>query len=113
MNIKIPFGTSVVVTVTGKISSGFVIIRGCENMPVAVGAFTLPSTARLRLQKIDSKLFQPMDFVPIVDLPSGDGLVYMTSIAVNSTSENFWSVAVASAVFFVVRVPGLRFGAPK
>ena len=85
-----PFGKSIVVTVTGKINGGFVIVRGCENMPVDVGALTLPAAARLRLQKIENKVFQAMEFVPIVDLPTGDGLVYMTAISAKSTSENFW-----------------------
>ena len=90
VNIKIPFGRSVEVTVTGTIKNGFVILRGCENLPVEVGALTLPTGARLTLQKIENRVFDSLDFVPIVDLPSGDGLVYMTAIAVNSSSENFW-----------------------
>ena len=90
VNIKVPFGRSIEVTVTGAITGGFVILRGCENLPVDVGSLTLPTTARLHLHRIENKVFQPLDWVPIVDLDTGDGLVYMTAIAANSTSANFW-----------------------
>ena len=59
VNYKIPFGKSVVVTVTGPIGNGFVIIRGCENLPVEVGAVTLPSTARMQLQRIENQVSPP------------------------------------------------------
>ena len=90
VNYKIPFGKSITVTVEGSIGGGFVILRGCENLPVQVGTVPLPITARMQLQKIESKVFQPLDWVPIVDLPTGEGLIYMTAIAANSTSNNFW-----------------------
>jgi len=95
VNYKIPFGSRIRITVTGHIRNGFVILRGCENLPINVGAITLPRTARLQLQRIEAKVFQPLDWVPIVDIPSNktapiDGLVYMTAIAANSTSNNFW-----------------------
>ena len=92
INFKIPFGSSVRVTLQLPAGSAqcFVIVRGCEDMPVAVGSLTLPPTARLRLHKIESTVFQPLDWVNIVDLPSGDGLVYMTAITANSSTNNFW-----------------------
>eukprot|EP00936_MAST-01D_sp_MAST-1D-sp1_P002659 g2659.t1 len=90
VNIKVPFGRSIRITVTGAIKNGFVIVRGCENLPIEVGALTLPAAARLVLQKIERRTFDSLDFVPIVDLPQGDGLVYMTAIAASSTSPNFW-----------------------
>jgi hypothetical protein len=58
VNLKIPFGVSVRVTLTKgglpgpygwKQDPSFVIVRGCENLPVMVGAQKLPSSARLRL----------------------------------------------------------------
>ena len=36
---------------------------------------TLPTTAKLTLHTIEEKLYQPLEWVPIVDLPTGDGLV--------------------------------------
>ena len=88
MNIKVPFGRSIRVTVTGAIKNGFVIVRGCENLPIDVGTVTLPAAARLVLQKIEHRTFEALDFVPVVDLPQGDALVYMTAIAASSTSAN-------------------------
>ena len=44
---------------------------------------------KLTLHKIESKLFQPLEWVPVVDLPSGTGLVFMTALAVQSANQNF------------------------
>jgi len=90
INYKIPFGKSINVTVEGPIGNGFVIVRGCENLPVQVGSFTLPTAARMQLHKIEAVTFEPLAWVPIVDIPTGDGLVYMHAIAANSSSANFW-----------------------
>jgi hypothetical protein len=94
VNIKIPFGNSVNVTIQAPSGAGrgngFVILRGCENVPVHVGDVLLPPQARLQLHRIEAKTFQPLEFVPIVDVPSGQGLVLMTAIAANSSSNNFW-----------------------
>jgi hypothetical protein len=92
VNYKIPFGSSVRVTVALPSGSAmaYVIVRGCENMPVHIGSLTLPSSARLRLHKIESVTFQPLEWVNIVDIPSGQGLVYLTAITANSSTSNFW-----------------------
>ena len=104
MNLKIPFGVSVRVTLTKDGPPGpygwkqvrlyidlrpffdwfatvlrliwsvltqdpsFVIVRGCENLPVMVGAQMLPPSARLRLHKIEGRVFQPLDWVPLLDM---------------------------------------------
>ena len=55
-NLKIPFGSSVRVTLALRAprpATAFVILRGCENLPVSVGALPLPTSARLRLHKIE------------------------------------------------------------
>ena len=59
----------------GTPDSCYVIVRGCENLPITVGAVTLPTTAKLTLHTIEEKLYKPLEWVPIVDLPTGDGLV--------------------------------------
>ena len=95
LNLKVPFASSIRITVTlpGKKAAGcYVIIRGCEDLPVMVGALTLPRDARLRLHKIEGVTFQPGDWVPIVDLPHGDGLVYMTAIQANSSTPNVGAI---------------------
>ena len=95
VNIKIPFQSTIRVTLTqpGGTAACFVILRGCENLPVTVGSLTLPTEARLGLHKIEQRTFQPGEWVPIVDLPSGDGLVYMTAIQASSRSSNYWEVS--------------------
>jgi hypothetical protein len=99
VNLKIPFGVSVRVTLTKdglagpygwKQDPSFVIVRGCENLPVMVGAQTLPPTTRLRLHKIDGKIFEPLEWVPLLDLPSGRGLVLLVALAASSSSYQFW-----------------------
>jgi len=94
VNIKIPFGRSVRTTIAlasgSKPAMAYVILRGCENMPIGVGALQLPPSARLRLHKIEGETFAPFAFVPVVDLPTGRGLIYMHAIAASSLSYNFW-----------------------
>jgi hypothetical protein len=59
-------------------------------LPVQVGALTLPPTARMRLHKIEAVTFPALGWVPAVDVPAGDGLVFMHTISVNSTQASFW-----------------------
>ena len=92
---KIPFRRSARVTLQlpGAATAScqaFVIVRGCENLPVQVGPVTLPSTARLQLQKIENEVFQPLEWVPIADVPSGDGLLFMHTLQAASATNNFW-----------------------
>eukprot|EP01079_Euglenida_sp_SAG-EU17-18_P003844 gene3844-4229_t len=91
LNFKIPFGSRVVVTAqaAGDPVAAYIIVRGAENIPLQVGALTLPIGARLRLQKIVNKLYQPVDWVPVVDVPSGGGMVLMHTLAVRSSNKNF------------------------
>ena len=97
--MKIPFGVSVRVTIAKNGPPGpygwrqapsFVIVRGCENLPVTVGSQTLPPTARLRLHKIEEQVFQPLDWVPLLDQPQGRGLVLLVALAASSASYQFW-----------------------
>lgn len=66
VNHKIPFGASVRVTVTLPAGEAmcYVIIRGCENLPVAIGTFLLPASARLKLHKLESVVYQPLQAYP-------------------------------------------------
>ena len=73
-----------------KQAPSFVIVRGCENLPVMVGAYTLPKSARLRLHKIEGRVFQPLEWVPLLDMPSGRGLVFLVALAASSSSYQFW-----------------------
>lgn len=93
-NFKVPFGATLRVTMqlalTAKPTTSWVIVRGCESLPIAVGTVPLPPTARLSLHKIEAAVFQPGEHVPLLDLPEGGGLVYMHAIAVESTNTSFW-----------------------
>ena len=90
VNYKVPFGKRINITIQGPVHNGFVIVRGCENLPITVGSVLLPPTARMKLLRIENVTFAPLAWVPIVDLPSGEGLVYMTAISASSASVNFW-----------------------
>ena len=45
---------------------GYMIVRGCENLPIQIGAVTLPTAARMQTQRIAPRVFQPLEFVSIV-----------------------------------------------
>ena len=64
VNYRIPFQKSVRVTVQhpGESAHCYVIVRGCENLPITVGALTLPTTSKLTLHRIESKTFAPLDW---------------------------------------------------
>ena len=47
-------------------------------------------SARLRLHKIESQVFQPLEWVPLLDMPSGRGLVLLVALAASSSSYQFW-----------------------
>ena len=79
INYKIPFGRSIRITIQAKRDpagwkagepdykgGGYMIVRGCENLPIQVGAVTLPTAARMQTQRIAPRVFQPLEFVPIV-----------------------------------------------
>ena len=79
------------------------ILRGCENLPpVQVGAVQLPATARLRLHKIVAKTFQPLEFVPLVEIPQGEGLIYMHTISANSTQASFCEWLILATILFAL-----------
>ena len=103
INYKIPFGKSIRITIQAAKDAtgwkpgqpdfkggGYLIVRGCENLPVQIGTIALPTAARMQTIRNAPRVFQPLELVPIVDLPSGDGLIYMTAVAANSTDSTYW-----------------------
>lgn len=48
------------------------IVRGAVNVPINIGGLAVPSNAKLNLYKVQA-VFQPIAYVPIVDIPSGSG----------------------------------------
>ena len=69
INYKIPFGKSINITIQASLAhdylmpNGYVIVRGCENLPIYVGDVMLPMTARMQLHKIENKTFQCLEKV--------------------------------------------------
>eukprot|EP00756_Hemistasia_phaeocysticola_P028290 Hpha_TRINITY_DN16168_c2_g7::TRINITY_DN16168_c2_g7_i1::g.4723::m.4723 len=91
-NFRIPFTKSIRVTLhhlSGKSRPGYYfIIRGARDMPIQVGGYTLPKTAKLLLQKFEGTL-QPLDWMAVTDVPTGSGIHFASTIAVSSKNENF------------------------
>jgi len=64
-------------------------VRGVENVPIIFPGFQLPPTARLILHKIENQVFTPLAWVPIVDIPSGHGLLFSHTLSIVSGNLNF------------------------
>lgn len=90
---KVLFTKSIRITarsLTKGLQVVYMIVRGHEvhkDSPAAGGltmpsGFTVPPHAKLQLQRIDNKTYQPLEFVPMVELPAGHaGLLYLTTFA--------------------------------
>lgn len=88
----IPFQKSIVVTArpdpadSSECINGYLNVRGTENLPVMLpGGLTLPSSARLILQKNEWATRQPYEFVNVISLPAHqNGLIFMSSLFVEA-----------------------------
>jgi len=67
---RVPFQKSI--RVTGRLASTetqsrtmWIIVRDAENLPTNFQGLTLPTNARLVLQKIENRLYQALDFVTV------------------------------------------------
>ena len=67
----------------------WIIIRGNENLPTAIGGFTLPATARLVQKRIIAWLYRPLQWVTLVDLPNATGLFFAHVLQASSANLNF------------------------
>ena len=70
----------------------YIVVRGVENLPVVIGGVTLPPTARLHQSRLVNHTFQPLDYVPLVDLKEGNGMIFMSTLTVQSGNLNFLEV---------------------
>ena len=90
-NFRVPFTKSI--RITGRLPYGsatlWAIFRGTENLPISIGGFTLPSSARLIQQRLVNATFEPLDWVTVLDVPSGSGLLFSHTLAVTSGNLNF------------------------
>lgn len=90
-NFRIPFQKSIRITaqhLLGNYGGFYMIVRGVPNLDINIGGVTLPHNARLNLV-IFQKEVQPVEWIPLVDVPKGSGLFFMHTIAVQSENLNF------------------------
>jgi len=90
-NFRIPFRT-IRITYQAKASDRpgtiWVIVRGADNLPLKIGDHSLPDNARMKLISKNVKL-TPLEFVDVVNIPSGSGMLFMSSMVVDSGNFNF------------------------
>lgn len=91
---RVPFGSQIVVTVQmpSSVTSNqafWWIIRGETNYPITFNGYTLPSTARLQLQKQNNILVQPLDLFTMAQISGKTGMLYQVTMAANSSSFSF------------------------
>jgi len=65
------------------------IIRGSENLRTNIGGFELPLNARLVQHRIEQVSYKALDLVTLLDVPSGQGLIYYSVLSVASSNLNF------------------------
>lgn len=89
--IRIPFGRSIRVTAqrppeAPAKSPFWWIIRGTENLPVALGGVTLPATARLKLYKLENHTAKALEEFNLCDV-QGAGALYQVTMAAKGLSK--------------------------
>jgi len=90
-NFRIPFGRSIKITVqsmNGTQYGFYIILRGLPDLNFDIGGYPVPPNARMKLQILDTDV-DPIAWVPIADFPTGKGLFFMHTLAVQSRNLNF------------------------
>ena len=96
-DVRVPFGKKIRVTTQLPPVPGhpeitavrcFIQVRGVENLPLSIGGVAMPPTARLHLQKIDGRVYPPLSWVNLLDVPTGRGAVLANTLAFESASQN-------------------------
>jgi len=64
------------------------IVRGVPEVPIRIGDYSVPSSMKMKLFKFIQNV-DPLEWVPIVDIPNGKGLFFMQTLAVQSGNLNF------------------------
>jgi hypothetical protein len=87
-NFKIPFGSSIRVTVQSmdrdEHSGFYIIVRGGLDLPLVIGDVTLPKDARMQLQKFEGKL-EPLEWLNVASVPKGySGQFFMSTLSVEN-----------------------------
>ena len=63
-------------------------MRGARDLPLNIGGYQLPSTARLELQKT-SRTLGALEVANLTRVPTGNGMQFMLTMAVSSPSPTF------------------------
>eukprot|EP00757_Euglenozoa_sp_SAG-D1_P006200 gene6200-2537_t len=88
-NFRVPFQKSIRITSYSNHSvEVYMILRGAPNVPIHIGHVPVPPTAKLLQFRTHAK-YNPLDFVRLVDLPTGQGLFFMHTLSVASGDMNF------------------------
>jgi len=91
MNFRIPFQKSIRITAQNiKATSGgfYIIVRGAPQVQIDIGGVVIPGKAKLILQRVE-KVVKPLEWVPVADVPTGNGLFFMHTLWVISNNLNF------------------------
>eukprot|EP01113_Clastostelium_recurvatum_P035244 TRINITY_DN488_c0_g1_i1.p1 TRINITY_DN488_c0_g1~~TRINITY_DN488_c0_g1_i1.p1 ORF type:complete len:437 (+),score=110.68 TRINITY_DN488_c0_g1_i1:126-1436(+) len=96
-NFRIPFQKSIAISFfhvdpAATFGGFYMIVRGALNVPISVGDVQVPTTAKLNLFKINAQQFNPLQWVTLANIPSGQGtkgVFFMHTIAVSSGNLNF------------------------
>lgn len=93
-NVRIPFQKSVKVTAQyygpGGSSGGFyMIVRGLPNYRFDIGGIPIPPTARMSLQVFNRTDVQPLEVVPVAQVPRGlNGVFFYHTLAFTAANLN-------------------------
>ncbi|CAD5119343.1 DgyrCDS7961 [Dimorphilus gyrociliatus] len=87
---RIPFGKNIKITFQrpGPECAIWYIVRGVENLPIVVGDFELPPSARLKVYKTEDFL-APEEYVNILKIQKKSGIVFQMTISANSKDLQF------------------------
>ena len=96
-NFRIPFHASIRVTCQLNLPADadsastvvYVILRGTEDLPTVIGGVALPPSARLVQSRIEQRVFARLDFVTLLDIPAGSGLLFSHTLAASSVNPYF------------------------
>jgi len=90
-NFRVPFLKSIVVTTQhqfGDKGGFYMIVRGGTNIPINIGGLPLPATAKLNLAIVNKK-FDPLAYIDLAVVQSGQGVFFLHTLAVQSGNLNF------------------------
>ncbi len=93
LNYPIPFSTNI--RLTAELPEGvqrdtvfWWIVRGIKNLPLRIADLQIPSSARLRLHRVDDQRVEPLQEFELCRV-AGDGMVFQVTMAAKSSNFEF------------------------